>query len=88
MKSRRTWDFKSLFDALPQEVRRCALKQYDLWRVDHKHPSLHFKKIGRAASARININYRVLGTIDEDSNTVIWFWIGTHAEYDKLIAGQ
>ena len=33
-------------------------------------------------SARVGINYRVLGLLEEDH--IYWFWIGTHAEYDEL----
>ena len=35
-------------------------------------------------SARVGISYRVTATLDGD--TVVWFWIGSHAEYDKLLA--
>ena len=47
------------------------------------HGSLHFKKVGKFYSVRIGISYRALGTEIEEG--LLWFWIGTHAEYDKLI---
>jgi hypothetical protein len=47
------------------------------------HPSLHLKKAGKYWSARVGIKYRVLG-VDVDKG-VLWFWIGTHAEYDKIV---
>lgn len=50
---------------------------------DPSHPSLHFKKVGRYWSVRIGIGYRALARIESES--LIWFWIGTHAEYDKLL---
>jgi hypothetical protein len=34
-------------------------------------------------SVRIGLHYRALGLKEDD--TIIWFWIGSHAEYDKLI---
>ena len=34
-------------------------------------------------SVRINRNYRALGIRDADA--VVWFWIGTQREYDKLL---
>ena len=37
-------------------------------------------------SVRIDIQYRVLGVRDEDR--IIWFWIGSHADYDKLLSGR
>jgi hypothetical protein len=54
---------------------------------DPKHPSLQFKKVHPSRpiySVRISLNYRALGT--KDGDTVVWFWIGSHAEYDRLTA--
>lgn len=58
-----------------------ADKNYDILKKDPKHPSLRFKKIGKLWSVRVGIYYRALG-IEED---IVWFWIGSHADYDKLI---
>ena len=51
--------------------------------VINAHPSLHFKKIKTFRSVRVGIKYRALG-VEKDSN-IVWFWIGSHADYDKLI---
>jgi hypothetical protein len=60
-----------------------ADKNYDILKKDTKHPSLRFKKIGKLWSVRVGIYYRALGIgIEED---IVWFWIGSHADYDKLI---
>ncbi|MEI7585993.1 hypothetical protein [Runella sp.] len=60
-----------------------ADKNYDILKKDPKHPSLRFKKIGKLWSVRVGIYYRALGIgIEED---IVWFWIGSHADYDKLI---
>ena len=48
-------------------------------------PSLRFKRVHAALpiySARVGIGYRALAIVDGD--TAIWFWVGTHAEYDRL----
>ncbi|MCC7017289.1 MAG: hypothetical protein IT564_08830 [Rhodospirillales bacterium] len=50
---------------------------------DSRHPSLHFKKIGRFRSARVGLHHRALGV--ESTDGIVWFWIGSHADYDKLI---
>lgn len=50
------------------------------------HPSLHLKQIGRYWSVRVGARYRALG-IDADGD-VVWFWIGTHAEYDRLLKSK
>lgn len=75
--------FWSLYRALPDEVRRLADQSYEKLKADSRHPSLHFKKVGRFWSARISLNYRALAIEADDGP--IWFWIGTHAEYDRLI---
>jgi len=42
------------------------------------------KRVGNYWSVRVGFHYRALGVTIEGG--VLWFWIGTHAEYDKLIA--
>lgn len=79
--TRRFW---KCYDALPQSVQRNADQCYELLKDDPSHPSLHFKKIGKEYwSVRVGLDYRALGV--EVENGILWFWIGTHAEYDKLI---
>jgi hypothetical protein len=68
-------------------VRDLAYKNYALLQVDPLHPSLHFKKVGRKRelwSVRVGEHYRALGA--EKPDGVVWFWIGAHAEYDKLLS--
>lgn len=70
---------------LPAEVQRLADKNFGLLKANQHHPSLDFKKVGRNRqlwSARVGNHYRALG-MDKAEGTV-WFWIGTHAEYDRL----
>jgi hypothetical protein len=64
-------------------VRTLADKNFQLLKADSKHPSLHFKKIGRLWSVRVGAHYRALG-LDKPEG-VVWFWIGSHADYDKLL---
>jgi hypothetical protein len=70
---------------LPQEVRDLADKNFQLLKTDPQHPSLHFKRIGALWSARVGLHYRALA-VDADDG-IHWFWIGTHAEYDRLLGG-
>ena len=75
--------FWKLYEKLPSVVQELADKNFELLKADPKHPSLHLKKAGGYWSARVGMKYRVLGTeIDEG---MLWFWIGTHADYDKLL---
>ncbi len=72
---------------LPATIRALANKQYDLLKLDPFHPSLHFKKVGSKRqfwSVRVSQDCRALG-VDIDEG-VLWFWIGTHAEYDSILA--
>jgi hypothetical protein len=76
--------FWAVYEALPKDVRDLADKSYQLLKSDSRHPSLHFKKIGDFWSVRIGLHYRALGTAVDDG--VLWFWIGSHADYDKIVS--
>jgi hypothetical protein len=56
---------------------------FNCFKADPKHPALHFKKIGKVWSVRVGAHYRALG-LDKPEG-VVWFWIGSHADYDKLL---
>ena len=68
---------------MPDHVRKLADKQFELLKSNPNHPSLHLKKVGRFYSARVGAHYRVLA-VEVDSG-LLWWWIGTHAEYDRLV---
>jgi mRNA-degrading endonuclease RelE of RelBE toxin-antitoxin system len=76
-------EFWRLYEQLPENIRRLADKNFEILKADPRHPSLRLKKVGRYWSARIGDNYRTLAV--ESSDGLIWFWIGTHADYDRLI---
>jgi hypothetical protein len=69
---------------LPPSVRELADKNFALLKTDPRHPSLHFKRIGRLWSVRVGLHYRALA-LDKPYGAH-WFWIGTHAEYDAILA--
>ena len=54
--------------------------------MDSRHPSLHLKKVGSYWSVRIGLGHRALAL--EHKGDLIWFWIGDHGEYDRLLANQ
>ena len=68
---------------LPTEIQKQADKNLELLKNNPHHPSLHFKKTGKYWSVRASIEYRALGCEIDDG--IIWFWIGNHKEYEKLI---
>ena len=86
MKSRADPEFWRLYHRLPPEVRRAAVKQHDLFRENPQHPSLQFKQVippRRIHSARVTLGWRAVGQMNGD--TITWFWIGPHHEYDPLL---
>ena len=74
--------FWECYHSLPFRIQELADKNYELLKINPGHPSLHFKRINNYFSVRVGIQYRALG-IEVDTG-VLWFWMGSHAEYDKL----
>lgn len=75
--------FWQAYSKLPENVRALADKNYALLKENPQHPSLHFKKVGRYWSTRIGLRHRALAV--EVDGGLLWFWIGSHADYDGLI---
>ena len=89
MQAKATGDFWKSFDKLPQDIQQRARQAYARWRENPDHPGLHFKCVHPTEpiySARISRNYRALGLRDNASNSITWFWIGAHDEYERLIS--
>jgi len=78
--SRAFWD---AYDKIPEQVRAVADKNYALLKTNPHHPSLQFKKVGRFWSVRVGLRYRALAV--EADGDLVWFWIGSHADYDAII---
>jgi len=75
-----------MFAALPQPVQQQARAAYRQFQSDPSHPSLRFKKVHSTLpiySARVSKNYRAV--VQVEGNAVVWFWIGSHSEYDQLL---
>jgi hypothetical protein len=86
MNSLTTDGFWQRYSVLPTEVRQKARETYRVFANDPYHPSLQFKRVHATRpifSVRIGIHHRALGTVD--GSDVTWFWIGSHANYDKLV---
>lgn len=85
MKSLARPSFWRAYDALDSRVREAARKAYGRFAQDPSHPSLRFKKLAgyeQVWSVRINEQYRAIG--ERDGDTVVWVWIGSHNDFDKL----
>ena len=84
---RATRRFWNCLGKLPQSIQKVAMEKFQLLKTDPRHPSLHFKKIGGAKqlwSVRVGAHYRALGV--EKAEGIVWFWIGSHADYDKMLS--
>ncbi len=89
MNSSRISNFRKLFLKLPQRVRETAKKNYNLWKNNPFHPSLQFKKVKpnqNIWSVRVGIGWRALGVMKEKEGKILWFWIGSHAEYERIVS--
>lgn len=75
--------FWTAYDALPPPIRELADKNFALLKADPRHPSLSLKKVGRFWSARVGRRHRTLAVEVDDG--LLWFWIGSHSDYDRLI---
>lgn len=86
MKSRTTAQFRKALAGLPDEIRQQARVAYRQFQENPRHPSLRFKKVHPTLpiySARINKSYRAVGQLQDD--TIVWFWVGSHTEYDQIL---
>lgn len=86
MESRTTEKFSISFENLPAKIKEDAKRSFKLWKSNPYRKNLRFKNIHGTLniySVRIGSSYKVLGVKEE--NTVIWFWIGSHGDYDNLL---
>ena len=74
------WD---LYRRLPKDIQTLADKNFDLLKTDPRHRSLRLKKVGDWYSVRVGAHHRALALVDQGA--LVWFWIGTHADYDALL---
>jgi len=87
VKSQANARFWNLFRQLRPEGQDQARETYRMFAVNPPHPSLQFKRVSQARpiySVRISRDYRAVGILQDDG--IIWFWIGSHQDYDRLLA--
>jgi hypothetical protein len=74
------WDY---YNELPEPIQKLANENYALLKSAPRHLSLRFRKVGRFWSVRIGLHYRAVAVQQDDD--FVWFWIGHHSEYDRLL---
>jgi hypothetical protein len=75
--------FWRCYRALPAEIQALADRNYELLNSNPSHGSLHVKQVGVLWSVRVGLHYRALAAAAGDD--LVWFWVGSHAEYDRLV---
>jgi len=83
MKHHASPSFWENYDKLPKHIKELADNNFEFLKRDPNHPSLHLKKVEQYWSVRVGIKYRALAVEIEDD--LLWFWIGPHSEYDKIL---
>lgn len=87
MRSRTTQRFRKALADLPEQVQKQAKEAYRRFEQDSHHPGLRFKRargFESVYSVRISRDYRALGLL-ADEETIVWFWIGSHEEYEEQL---
>ena len=72
MNSRTRPSFWRAYARLSEPHRQAARRAYALFAQNYEH----------VWSVRINEQYRAIG--ERTGDTIIWVWIGTHNDFDKL----
>lgn len=87
MKSHITKRFRKAFKQLPKQIQHQGKESYKRFKQNPYHPSLHFKRIHSTQpiySVRISLDYRAVGMLEGDA--ILWFWIGSHENYNRLLS--
>jgi hypothetical protein len=80
-----TPDFWFCYRQLQPEIQDLADKNFALLRENPTHPSLRLKRIDSFWSARVGLRHRALAR--DRAEGLVWFWIGHHSEYERLLKG-
>lgn len=80
--SSKFWD---RYYKLPSPVQTLASKNFQLLKENLHHPSLKLKRLDTTGDWSVHIGpyYRALGR-DEGGGVVVWYWIGSHEDYNAL----
>ena len=86
MKSVTSSKFTKCLEKLLRRIQIKARSAYHLWLENPYHPSLQYKQIHSISpicAVRVSLGYRALGILEDD--TMVWFWIGSHEDYNSMI---
>ena len=86
MKNKREKRFKKLFAKLPSHIQKQARDDFKIFKTNPYYKSFEFKVVDEQDaiySVRIGLHYRALG--QKSGDTMLWFWIGSHEDYNNLV---
>ncbi len=84
MISHASGSFRRQLQTLQKDVQKRARSAFRLFKRNPHHASLKFKRLSGLTdywSARIGPHYRAVAV--REGSTLIWFWIGSHADFDR-----
>jgi hypothetical protein len=93
--NRTTRSFRRMYSALPTNIRELCRSKCRVFHDDPNHPSLRVHDLqdrkkgshrGGSISVSITMRYRSIFVVGDDGVNV-WYWVGTHAEYDRFTGG-
>lgn len=93
----RTKTYRQQLDFLPEKVRDLADKAFNLFLQDPTHPMLANHELGdnhrgqhrkKSRAVSITQKYRAIYALDEDTDTNVWYWVGSHSDYDVFTGGK
>lgn len=94
MRSVRNPRFRKAFDRLPTPVQDLARTCYALFQANPFDPRLDLHEIRGTRTRSIyaidvgkhlGTAYRALGVWEKDQDVLVWFWIGSHEEYNNIL---
>ena len=90
-KNRTTHQFREQYARLPEQIRQATRASCILFDKDPRHPSLRLhdlednkrgQHVPDSTSVSVTMQYRAIYVTKDDQNR--WYWIGTHADFDKF----
>jgi hypothetical protein len=77
--------FWRCYGALNSQMKERAQHAHQMFLDNPAHPSLRFKKLHTNKNlwyVRVSKDHRAVG--ERFGDTIEWFWIGSHKDFDKL----
>ena len=94
-KNSRTKQFNSMFSGLPKQIQQAATNAYKQFRRDPNHPSLSLHPLKdtkkgnhKNATFAVSVTRRYRALFVVEGNTNIWYWIGSHEDYNNFTGAK